>query len=142
MVHTGTFRNLVGVADFHFFPGRSAGHPHLHLPGLRPFRLPSGILSPGKLLAGRSAPVESIERLRYSLSGAVEHDGVVSGIAVLPAPAVVLVVGSLLPGASFSGGVGHVLSGPPLDRKPARRLSGGTCVCLQWIHSEFIDVAE
>src|SRR2546429_9028718 len=108
MVHTGALRNLAGVAGFHSFPGRSARRPPLHLPRLRPFRFPAGILSQGKLLAGRSALVESIERLRYSLSGAMEHAGAVSRVAVLPAPAALLVVGSFLSGPPLPGGVGNV----------------------------------
>src|SRR6266545_3923882 len=79
MVHAGALCRVVGAVHFHFFSGRhlysnSSRKPfartaHFHLPRLRALWLPAGVFSPGKFLARGSAAVESLERLRRSVSG-------------------------------------------------------------------------
>src|ERR1039458_1148890 len=52
---------------------RAAGRANLRHPGFRNVRLPAGLLSPGEFLARRAAALESVEPLRGSLPGPVEH---------------------------------------------------------------------
>ena len=72
----------------------------------------------------------------------MEHLGIVSWIAFLPTPALVLGVGGFLPGASVSGGAGHVLLGSSLDEKSPGGVGGGSRVFLQWLRTELPDVAQ
>src|SRR6266545_4521725 len=140
MVHAGALCRVVGAVHFHFFSGRhlysnSSRKPfartaHFHLPRLRALWLPAGVFSPGKFLARRSAAVESVERLRRSVSGRMEHPGDVSRVAALPAPAALLGVGSFLSGAPVSGGTRNVFSGASLDGGSAGGFGSRNRVCL------------
>src|SRR6266511_2524839 len=140
MVHAGAFRGFVGAVHFDFLSGRhlysnSSRKPfartaHFHLPRLRTLWLSAGVFSPGKFLARGSAAVESVERQRHSVSGRMEHPGDVSRVAVLPAPAALLGVGSFLSGALVSGGTRYVFSRTPLDRGPAGGFGRRDRVCL------------
>src|ERR1035441_4566568 len=124
------------------FSGGAAGRHYVHYPRLRPLRLPLGLLSPPMLLAGRTAAVESLQPLRRSLSGAVEHAGPLPAFADLPAAALDMVIVVLLSAAPGLVRTGDVFPGLSLDEPAAGGRVGGGHLRIQWVVVECPDVAE
>ena len=138
----GRFALLLGLLIVADLSRRAPGRHHLHHPGFRHVQLSGGLLSPAMLLARRTAALESVQQLRASLPGPVEHADPLPALAHLPAAALDLVAVVLLPGAPVLGRAGHVLSGPALDQPPAGGRAGGGDLLVQRVVAELPDVAE
>src|ERR1035437_1226527 len=130
------------AADPRCFSRRSAGRANLRDQGFRDVRLSAGLLSPGELLARRASALESVEPLRGSLPGPMEHADPLPVLAHLSAAALELVPVVLLPGASFLGRVGHVFPRLSLDPPPPGGGIGRADLRIQRPVFECADVAK
>src|ERR1035438_2657760 len=130
------------AADTGGFSWRAAGRANLRHQGFRDVRLSAGLLSPGELLARRASALESIEPLRGSLPGPMEHADPLPVLAHLSAAALELVPVLLLSGASLLGRVGHVFPRLSLDPPPLGGGIGRADLRIQRPIFECADVAK
>ena len=86
--------------------------------------------------------MESLQRLRHSIPGAVEHAGAISAVALLPRAADAVVDEFFSIGTHVSGGPGNVFPRSSLVQKSVSRQCGRTRFCLERLESSFPDVAE
>src|SRR5260370_22580959 len=96
VVYTPALRSFPGRAVHCGISRRSARFQNIRLPRLRVVRLPCGPLLSGKPLARGTAALESVEQSWPAISGAMEHDGSVSAVALLRVLAALLCVARFL----------------------------------------------
>src|SRR5438045_3252830 len=112
MGHTGAFCRAAGGAGDGHVPGRHFWLGNFFPSRLRALWLPARGISSRVLLARRTPALESVQRLRAAVPGAMEHHDLVPVVVVLPASAAVVVARDLLPRPFFSRRPGNVFSGP------------------------------
>src|SRR5437899_5611565 len=71
----------------------------------------------------------------------MEHDVFLPIVARVSPFSCAVVLWSILPGASVSGGNGDVFSGAQMDRKPRGCWTGRDCFCIQRLDLVWINVA-
>ena len=91
-------------------------HQDVLLSRLLRVRLSAGLLWPRKLLAGAGSALESTQQLRDSISGSVEHFGVLPALGHLPVISAAMVFELLLLVPSLARRRWHVFPGTPIDR--------------------------
>ena len=138
----GRFALLLGLLIVATFPGVLLGGTTFIIRDFGMFSYPVAYLSPAMLLAGRTAALESVQPLRPSLPGPVEHADPLPALAHLPAAALDVVFVVLLSGAPVLGRAGDVFPGPSLDPPPAGGGAGGSDLLVQRAVAELPDVAE
>src|SRR5262245_5872953 len=136
------FRVTAQPAYLRDLSGSAVGHSNVFLSRLRRARLSRGGLSPRKILARRTAAVESAEPLWCSIPGAMGDDGAVSAIADSSAAAAAVVAGFVRPGAFFLRRYGPVFPGAPVGAKPLCCGSGRLGLHVQRFDFVEPDVAE
>src|ERR1022692_2685716 len=87
---------------------RALGQHYLRHSRFRDVRLSAGILPPAKLLARRTAALESLQQRRAAFPGPVEYADPLPPLAHLPAATLDLVAPILLPSTPVLGRTGHV----------------------------------
>src|ERR1044071_6653918 len=86
--------------------------------------------------------MESIERLRHSIPGPMEHFGLLSAHMALCRPTTAVVLEHTLSGPFVAGRLWNVFAGVSMDRKSFRIERCGCGLRIEWIHLQLPDVDQ